>query len=167
MTFWMKIQYDIYSDGLKIYTTIDSKIQEHAEEAVQAHLKNLQQEFFAQQKQNKNAPFVNISTVETDKILNQAMKNSERWRILKDQDMSDEDIIKTFSVKTKMTVFSWDGDKDMEMTPLDSIRYYKHFLQTGLMSMEPQTGQIKAWVGGINYKYFQYDHVGQGARQVA
>ena len=159
-------EYDIYSDGLKIYTTIDSKIQEHAEEAVQAHLKNLQQEFFAQQKQNKNAPFVNISTVETDKILNQAMKNSERWRILKDQDMSDEDIIKTFSVKTKMTVFSWDGDKDMEMTPLDSIRYYKHFLQTGLMSMEPQTGQIKAWVGGINYKYFQYDHVGQGARQV-
>ena len=159
-------EYDIYSDGLKIYTTIDSKIQEHAEEAVQAHLKNLQQEFFAQQKQNKNAPFVNISNVETDKILNQAMKNSERWRILKDQDMSDEDIIKTFSVKTKMTVFSWDGDKDMEMTPLDSIRYYKHFLQTGLMSMEPQTGQIKAWVGGINYKYFQYDHVGQGARQV-
>lgn len=159
-------EYDIYSDGLKIYTTIDSKIQEHAEEAVQAHLKNLQQEFFAQQKQNKNAPFVNISTVETDKILNQAMKNSERWRILKDQDMSDEEIIKTFSVKTKMTVFSWDGDKDIEMTPLDSIRYYKHFLQTGLMSMEPQTGQIKAWVGGINYKYFQYDHVGQGARQV-
>ena len=159
-------EYDIYSDGLKIYTTIDSKIQEHAEEAVQAHLKNLQEEFFAQQKQNKNAPFINISTVETDKILNQAMKNSERWRILKDQDMSDEDIIKTFSVKTKMTVFSWDGDKDMEMTPLDSIRYYKHFLQTGVMSMEPQTGQIKAWVGGINYKYFQYDHVGQGARQV-
>ncbi len=159
-------EYDIYSDGLKIYTTIDSKIQEHAEEAVQAHLKNLQQEFFAQQKQNKNAPFVNISTIETDKILNQAMKNSERWRILKEQDMSDEDIIKTFNVKTKMTVFSWDGDKDMEMTPLDSIKYYKHFLQTGLMSMEPQTGQIKAWVGGINYKYFQYDHVGQGARQV-
>ena len=159
-------EYDIYSDGLKIYTTIDSKIQEHAEEAVLAHIKNLQEEFFIQQKQNKNAPFVNITDIETDKIIKQAMKNSERWRILKEQEMSDEDIIKTFSVKTKMTVFSWDGDKEMEMTPLDSIRYYKHFLQAGLMSMEPQTGQIKAWVGGINYKYFQYDHVGQGARQV-
>ena len=159
-------EYDIYSDGLKIYTTIDSKIQQHAEEAVQAHMKNLQEEFFIQQKQNKNAPFVNITDVETDRIIKQAMKNSERWRILKEQEMSDEDIIKSFSVKTKMTVFSWNGEKEMEMTPLDSIRYYKHFLQAGLMSMEPQTGQIKAWVGGINYKYFQYDHVGQGARQV-
>ncbi|MBC7493702.1 MAG: transglycosylase domain-containing protein [Flavobacterium sp.] len=159
-------EYDIYSDGLKIYTTIDSKIQQHAEEAVQAHMKNLQEEFFIQQKQNKNAPFVNITDVETDRIIKQAMKNSERWRILKEQEMTDEDIIKSFSVKTKMTVFSWNGEKEMEMTPLDSIRYYKHFLQAGLMSMEPQTGQIKAWVGGINYKYFQYDHVGQGARQV-
>ena len=159
-------EYDIYSDGLKIYTTIDSKIQQHAEEAVQAHMKNLQEEFFIQQKQNKNAPFVNITDVETDRIIKQAMKNSERWRILKEQEMSDEDIIKSFNVKTKMTIFSWNGEKEMEMTPLDSIRYYKHFLQAGLMSMEPQTGQIKAWVGGINYKYFQYDHVGQGARQV-
>ena len=129
-------------------------------------MKNLQEEFFIQQKQNKNAPFINITDVETDRIIKQAMKNSERWRILKEQEMSDEDIIKSFSVKTKMTVFSWNGEKEMEMTPLDSIRYYKHFLQAGLMSMEPQTGQIKAWVGGINYKYFQYDHVGQGARQV-
>jgi penicillin-binding protein 1A len=159
-------EYDIYSDGLKIYTTIDSRIQEHAEEAVKAHLKNLQEEFFAQAKGNKNAPFVNISDVETQKILNQAMKSSERWRVLKEQDKSDDEIIQSFSVKTKMTVFSWDGEKEMEMTPLDSIRYYKHFLQSGLMSMEPQTGQIKAWVGGIDYKYFQYDHVGQGARQV-
>ncbi len=159
-------EYDIYSDGLKIYTTIDSRIQEHAEEAVKAHLKNLQQEFFAQAKGNKNAPFVNISDVETQKILNQSMKSSERWRVLKEQDKSDDEIIKSFSIKTKMTVFSWDGEKEMEMTPLDSIRYYKHFLQSGLMSMEPQTGQIKAWVGGIDYKYFQYDHVGQGARQV-
>lgn len=159
-------EYDIYSDGLKIYTTIDSKIQEYAEEAVKAHIKNLQQEFWTQQKGNKNAPFVNITDAETDKIIKQAMKNSDRWRILKDKEMSDEEIIKTFSVKTKMTVFTWDGEKDTTMTPLDSIRYYKHFLQAGLMSMEPQTGQIKAWVGGINYKFFQYDHVGQGARQV-
>ena len=159
-------EYDIYSDGLKIYTTIDSKMQDHAEEAVKAHMKNLQEEFWSQQKTNKNAPFVNITDAETKKIMDQAMRTSERWRILKSEDMSDEDIIKTFSVKTKMTVFSWDGDKEVEMTPLDSIRYYKHFLQAGLMSMEPQTGQIKAWVGGIDYKYFQYDHVGQGARQV-
>ena len=159
-------EYDIYGDGLKIYVTLDSKIQEHAEEAVQEHIKNLQEEFFIQQKDNKNAPFVNLSEIEVDKIFNQAMKNSERWRILKADDKTDEEIIASFKVKTKMTVFSWKGDRDTIMTPLDSIRYYKHFLQAGLMSMEPQTGQVRAWVGGINYKYFQYDHVGQGSRQV-
>ena len=159
-------EYDIYGDGLKIYTTIDSKIQEHAEEAVLAHMKNLQEEFWIQQKGNKNAPFVNITDAETDKIIKQAMKNSERWRILKADEKTDEEIIASFSKKTKMTVFTWKGERDTVMTPLDSIRYYKHFLQAGLMSMEPQTGQVKAWVGGINYKYFQYDHVGQGARQV-
>jgi len=159
-------EYDIYGDGLKIYTTIDSKIQEHAEEAVQAHIKNLQEEFFIQQKGNKNAPFVNITDIETDKIFKQAIKNSERWRILKADDKTDEEIIASFKIKTKMTIFTWKGERDTIMTPMDSIRYYKHFLQAGLMSMEPQTGQVKAWVGGINYKYFQYDHVGQGARQV-
>lgn len=158
--------YDIYNDGLKIYTTIDSKIQEHAEEAVQAHMKNLQEEFFAQQKNNKNAPFVNISDAETQRILNRAMKSSERWRVMKNMDKSEEEIIASFKVKTKMKIFSWKGEIDTLMTPLDSIRYFKHFLQAGLMSMEPQTGHIKAWVGGVNYKYFQYDHVGQGARQV-
>ena len=159
-------EYDIYSDGLKIYTTIDSRIQLHAEEAVKAHMKNLQEEFFLEAKQNPNAPFLKISKTETDRIMMAAMKASERWRVMKDQEKSDEEIIKSFSVKTKMTVFSWDGDKEMIMTPTDSIRYYKHFLQCGLMSMEPQTGNIKAWVGGIDYKYFQYDHVGQGTRQV-
>ena len=159
-------EYDIYSDGLKIYTTIDSRIQQHAEEAVAAHLKNLQEEFFIQAKSNKNAPFVNLNKTETDKIMMQAMKSSERWRVLKEQDKSDDEIIKSFSIKTKMTVFTWKGEKDTTITPIDSIRYYKHFLQAGMMSMEPQTGQVKAWVGGINYKFFQYDHVGQGARQV-
>jgi penicillin-binding protein 1A len=158
--------YDIYSDGLKIYTTIDSKMQEHAEEAVEAHIKNLQKEFFLQSKGNKNAPFINISDAETKKILDKAMKSSERWRLMKDLDKSEDEIVESFNVKTKMKVFSWKGEIDTTMTPLDSIRYYKHFLQTGVMSMEPQTGHIKAWVGGINYKYFQYDHVGQGARQV-
>ncbi|SEF54603.1 penicillin-binding protein 1A [Flavobacterium urumqiense] len=158
--------YDVYKDGLKIYTTIDSRMQLHAEEAVAAHMANLQEEFFIQSKGNKNAPFVNISTKETQRILNQAMKSSHRWEVLKSQDKSDDEIIKSFNEKTKMTVFSWKGERDTIMTPLDSIRYYKHFLQSGLMAMEPQTGNIKAWVGGINYKYFQYDHVGQGARQV-
>ncbi|CAM4057373.1 penicillin-binding protein 1A [Flavobacterium weaverense] len=158
--------YDIYKDGLKIYTTIDSRMQSHAEKAVTAHMANLQQEFFNQSKGNKNAPFVNISAVETQKILNQAMKSSNRWSVMKSMDKSEEEIIKSFSEKTKMTVFSWKGERDTIMTPMDSIRYYKHFLQSGLMAMEPQTGNIKAWVGGINYKYFQYDHVGQGARQV-
>ena len=158
--------YDIYKDGLKIYTTIDSRMQLHAEEAVTSHMANLQEEFFKQSKGNKNAPFINISAAETDKILKQAMKSSNRWAVMKSMDKSEEEIIKSFSEKAKMTVFSWKGEKDTIMTPLDSIRYYKHFLQSGLMAMEPQTGNIKAWVGGINYKYFQYDHVGQGARQV-
>jgi penicillin-binding protein 1A len=158
--------YDIYKDGLKIYTTIDSRMQAYAEEAVAAHMANIQEEFFIQNKDNKNAPFVNISEAETQRIINQAMKSSHRWTALKEQDKSDEEIIESFKVKTKMTVFTWKGERDTIMTPLDSIRYYKHFLQAGVMSMEPQTGNIKVWVGGINYKYFQYDHVGQGARQV-
>ena len=158
--------YDIYKDGLKIYTTIDSRMQLHAEEAVSKHMANLQEQFFIESKKNKNAPFVNISKVETQRILNQAMKLSNRWTVLKAQNKSEEEIIKSFDEKVKMTVFTWKGEKDTIMTPLDSIRYYKHFLQSGLMAMEPQTGSIKAWVGGINYKYFQYDHVGQGARQV-
>lgn len=158
--------YDIYKDGLKIYTTIDSRMQTYAEEAVAAHMQNLQQQFFIDQKNNKNAPFVNITQAETDRIIMQAMKNSVRWAQMKEMDKSEEDIIASFKVKTKMRVFTWKGERDTTMTPLDSIRYYKHFLQSGLMSMEPQTGAIKAWVGGINYKYFQYDHVGQGARQV-
>ncbi|MET3028318.1 transglycosylase domain-containing protein [Flavobacterium sp. UW10123] len=158
--------YDIYKDGLKIYTTIDSRMQTYAEEAVAAHMQNLQQQFYIDQKNNKNAPFVNITQAETDRIMMQAMKNSVRWAQMKEMDKSEDDIIASFKVKTKMRVFTWKGERDTTMTPLDSIRYYKHFLQSGLMSMEPQTGAIKAWVGGINYKYFQYDHVGQGARQV-
>lgn len=158
--------YDIYRDGLKIYTTIDSRMQNYAEEAVYAHMKNLQEEFFIQAKTNKNAPFVNISDDETKSLMNRARKNSERFRIMKAEGKSEEDIMKSFAVKTKMKVFSWKGERDTIMTPNDSIRYYKHFLQSGVMSMDPETGYVKAWVGGINYKYFQYDHVQQGARQV-
>ena len=158
--------YNIYKDGLRIYTTIDSRMQLYAEEAVEAHMANLQEEFFDQAKENKNAPFVNISQAETDRIIKKAMKASARWNIMESNDKSEDEIIASFKQKTKMKVFTWKGERDTIMTPLDSIRYYKHFLQSGLMAMEPQTGNIKAWVGGINYKYFQYDHVGQGARQV-
>ncbi|MDR7211266.1 transglycosylase domain-containing protein [Flavobacterium piscis] len=158
--------YDIYKDGLKIYTTIDSRMQAYAEEAVSEHMKNLQKQFFIEMKTNKNAPFVNITKAETDRIIMQAMKNSTRWAVMKNMDKSEDEIINSFKVKTQMRIFTWKGERDTIMTPLDSIRYYKHFLQSGLMAMEPQTGNIKAWVGGINYKYFQYDHVGQGARQV-
>lgn len=158
--------YNIYKDGLKIYTTIDSRMQLHAEEAVEKHIANLQEQFFIEAKTNKNAPFVNISQAETQRILMQAMKASYRWTVLSELEKSEEEIIASFSQKAKMKVFTWKGERDTIMTPLDSIRYYKHFLQSGLMAMEPQTGNIKAWVGGINYKYFQYDHVGQGARQV-
>ncbi len=159
-------EYDIYRDGLKIYVTIDSKMQQYAEEAVEQHLTILQKKFFDLSKGKKNAPFINISNDETDRILKRGMKSSERWRVMKEEGKSEEEIIKSFDVKRKMKVFSWKGEKDTLMTPLDSIRYYKHFLQTGMMAMEPQTGHVKVWVGGINQKYFQYDHVGQGARQV-
>jgi penicillin-binding protein 1A len=158
--------YNIYKDGLKIYTTIDSRMQLYAEEAVEKHMANMQEQFFDEAKTNKNAPFVNISKAETDRIMNQAMKASYRWTVMTEMEKSEEEIIASFNQKTKMKVFTWKGERDTIMTPMDSIRYYKHFLQSGLMAMEPQTGNIKAWVGGINYKYFQYDHVGQGARQV-
>lgn len=159
-------EYDIYKDGLKIYTTIDSRMQTYAEDAMKQHLTNLQIELSSQQETNKNAPFVNISEAETKKLMMKAMKNSSRWKGMADQGKSEDEIIKSFGVKTKMKVFTWKGEKDTVMTPTDSIRYYKSFLQAGMMAMEPQTGHVKVWVGGINYKYFQYDHVGQGARQV-
>lgn len=159
-------EYDIYRDGLKIYTTIDSRMQLYAEEAVDAHLANLQKEFFKQAKTNKNAPFIKLSDAETEKLMDRARRASERWRQMSNQGKSESEIIKSFSVKTDMSVFTWKGERDTIMTPNDSIRYYKHFLQTGVMAMEPRTGHVKAWVGGINYKHFQYDHVGQGARQV-
>jgi penicillin-binding protein 1A len=159
-------EYDIYRDGLKIYTTIDSRMQKYAEEAVTEHLTNLQAKFFELAKGKKNAPFVNLSNDQTNNIIKSAMKSSERWRLLKSEGKSDDAILKSFDIKTKMKVFTWGGERDTIMTPRDSIIYYKHFLQTGMIATEPQTGHIKVWVGGINYKYFQYDHAGQGARQV-
>ena len=159
-------EYNIYSDGLKIFTTIDSKMQEYAEAAVDAHMRNLQKEFDKQNKNNKIAPFRDIEKEDIDHIMKSAMKRSDRWRELKKQGKSEEEIIKSFSVETKMPIFSWGGDIDTLMTPMDSIRYHKSFLQASLMSMTPQTGEVKAWVGGINYKHFKYDMVKKGKRQI-
>lgn len=158
--------YNIYRDGLKVYVTLDSRMQQYAEEAMQEHMANLQRVFFMQQKNNKMAPFYEISQKDADRIIEGAMKRSNRWIRMKKQGISEKEIRNSFETKTDMTVFSWKGEIDTIMTPHDSIKYYKFFLQTGLMSVEPQTGHVKAWVGGINYKHFQYDHVKQGKRQV-
>ncbi|MDT0555520.1 penicillin-binding protein 1A [Patiriisocius hiemis] len=158
--------WDIYSDGLKVYTTIDSRMQQYAEEAVDSHIANLQKEFTAQNEKNKTAPFRDISEEEINGIMRSAMKRSDRWRILEDQGKSEKEIIESFKKKTKMSIFSWGGDIDTTMTPMDSIRYYKSFLRASMMSMTPQTGEVRAWVGGINYKHFKYDMVKTGKRQI-
>ena len=160
--------YNLYLDGLSIYTTIDSRLQTYAEEAVEAHMPNLQKEFFRQNKPEYNdiAPFLDVEKDEIENIMNQAKRRSERWRKMKAQGHDEETILASFEKPTQMEVFSWNGDIDTVMTPTDSIRYYKHFLRAGMMSMEPQTGHVKAWVGGINYRHFQFDHVMQGKRQI-
>ncbi|HSH67874.1 MAG TPA: transglycosylase domain-containing protein, partial [Bacteroidia bacterium] len=161
-------RYDIYRDGLKIYTTIDTRLQRYAEAAVAEHMKELQASFDKECKKKKNAPFAwNVNKEEIKNILFQGMKRSERYRVLRKAGVKENEIERIFNTKTEMTIFTWNGEKDTIMSPNDSIRYYKGFLQTGFMSIEPQTGYIKAWVGGISHKFFQYDHVQIGhARQV-
>jgi penicillin-binding protein 1A len=159
-------KYNIYRDGLKIYTSIDSKMQENAEEAVKIHMPNLQREFDRQNEKNKTAPFRSLTQDEIDRIFTNSMRRSERWRLMKEKGKSEEEIRNSFEVPTEMRVFSWNGEIDTVMTPRDSIRYYKSFLQASMMSMNPQTGEVKAWVGGINYKHFKYDMVKTGRRQV-
>ena len=159
-------EYNIYRDGLKVYTTIDSRMQQYAEEAVDMHMPNLQKEFNSQNKDNKTAPFRDVTQAERNDIIMDAMRRSERWRLMKEEGKSNEAIIKSFEVPTEMSVFTWKGVQDTVMTPRDSILHYKSFLQTGMMSMVPQTGEVMAWVGGIDFKHFKYDHVKQGKRQV-
>lgn len=160
--------YDIYKDGLKIYTTIDSRMQKHAEDAVREHIANyLQPMFFQHIKGVKNAPFYNLTPEETERILVSAMKRSERYELMRDAGISDAEIRKNFDVKVKMKILTWDrGMVDTVMTPMDSIRYIKSFLQCGMMAMDVNTGYVKAYVGGVDYKYFQYDHVKLSKRQV-
>ena len=159
-------KYNIYEDGLKVYVTIDSKMQEYAEDAVHRHMAHLQEAFNEQNKNNKTAPFRDISEEETNNIINAAMRNSDRWREMTKQGKDEEEIITSFKKKVPMRVFSWKGEIDTIMTPMDSIRYHKSFLQAAMMSMTPQTGEVKAWVGGIDYKHYKYDMVKKGKRQI-
>ncbi|GHT61046.1 penicillin-binding protein 1A [Bacteroidia bacterium] len=161
-------RYSLYSDGLKIYTTLNSRMQSYAEEIVVNHFSGgLQDNFFKEKAKNKNAPFSNdLSADEVAKIMERAMKQTDRYYHLKKINKSEAEIKKIFNTPVEMTVFSWKGAKDTIMTPLDSIRYMKSFLRTGFMVMDPRTGAVKAYVGGPNYHYFQYDMVNSGRRQI-
>lgn len=160
-------KYNLYTDGLKIYTTIDSRMQQYAEEAVTEHLKELQGYFFKEKKGAKKAPYTfRVTQQQVDEMLGRALRQSDRYRIMKKNGASEAEIKKAFNTPEEMTVFSWQGGKDTVMTPMDSIRYYKFFLRAGFMSMDPRNGYVKAYVGGPNYHYFQYDMAMVGRRQV-
>jgi len=159
-------KYNLYVDGLKIYTTINSKMQKYAEESVEEHMINLQKEFFIQNDTLSTAPFLDLEEEEEETIMKRAMRRSERWRKSKLSGLTNEEIEESFNKAVDMTVFSWNGDIDTIMSPIDSIRYYKHFLRAGMMSMNPKNGHVMAWVGGINYRHFQYDHVMLSKRQI-
>ena len=160
--------YDIYEDGLKIYTTIDPLIQKYAEDAVEKHLgETLQKQFTKNNSKTTNYPFDNrISKDVVKQLMNSAVKRSDRYRNATKSGMSENQILKAFEKPVEMKVFSWKGDIDTVLSPMDSIRYYKNFLRAGLISIDPNTGFIKAWVGGANIHHFGYDHVKQGKRQV-
>ena len=159
--------YNIYRDGLKIYTTIDSRMQRYAEEAVSEFMgKELQPMFFNHWKGYKNAPFSNITADEIDHIMETSVKRTERYRSLKEEGVCWDSILAEFNRPVPMTIFSWEGPIDTVMTPMDSIRYYKWFLQASLISIESHTGHVKAYVGGLDYRFFKYDHVTQARRQV-
>lgn len=159
--------YNLTTDGLKIYSTIDSRMQKYAEEAVEEHFsKELQPDFDREKKGRSYAPFSSSVAKNVDSLLLRAMKVTDRYRGLKNQGLSEKEILKEFKTPTDMKVFSWKGEIDTTMTPWDSIRYHKGFLRTGFMAMDTQTGFVRAYVGGIDFKYFQYDMVNMGRRQV-
>lgn len=159
--------YNIYRDGLRIYTTIDSRMQQYAEEAVRDFMgKELQPMFYKHWKGQKNAPFSNLTADQIDQVLETSMKRSDRYRSLKNAGLCGDSIKANFDRPTEMTIFSWDGPIDTLMSPMDSIRYYKWFLQASLISIESHTGHVKAYVGGLDYRFFKYDHVTTARRQV-
>ena len=162
-----KKPYNIYKDGLRIYTTIDSRMQQYAEEAVNEHMTDLQKLFSKECKTKKNAPFAwNVNKEQIENIMMSSMKRSDRYRSMKNAGFSKEQILGEFKKPVAMTVYSLRGDIDTIMSPWDSIRYYKSFLHAGFVSIEPNTGFVKAWVGGVNHKHFKFDHVKVGRRQV-
>lgn len=160
--------YNLNADGLKVYTTIDSRMQRYAEEAVYGHVaRYLQPEFFKENRGKPNAPFTSqLTKKQVNQIMERAVLQSERYRILKSNGASDEEIHKSFHTPTDMSIFTYHGDVDTTMTPIDSIRYVKSFLRAGFMSMDPTTGAVKAYVGGLDYTHFMYDMVTGGRRQV-
>ena len=159
--------YDLYHDGLRIYTTIDSRMQKYAEEAVSEHMQDLQKSFFREKRKKSYAPFSKDLTEEDiDGIMNRSMRQTDRYRGLKKQGLNENDIRKVFNTPVAMRVFSYDGLIDTTMTPMDSIRWNKHFLRCGFMSMDAHSGAVKAYVGGPNFAHFQYDMVTTGRRQV-
>ncbi|MBP3775732.1 MAG: transglycosylase domain-containing protein [Prevotella sp.] len=160
--------YNVYTDGLKVYTTIDSRMQEYAEQAAREHIvKYLQPAFDKENRGRKSAPYSgNLSAEQVNKILMRSVRQCERYRVLKESGASEEEIKRSFNTKTEMSVFTYRGEKDTIMTPLDSIRYYKSFLRCGFMSMCPQNGHVKAYVGGLDFMHFAYDMCMEGRRQV-
>ena len=159
--------YDLYHDGLRIYTTIDTRMQQYAEEAVNEHIQDLQKSFFREKRKKSYAPFSkDLTPEEIDGIMNRSMRQTDRYRALKKQGMSETDIKKVFATPVAMHVFSYNGLIDTVMTPMDSIRWNKHFLRCGFMSMDVHSGAVKAYVGGPNFTHFQYDMVTTGRRQV-
>lgn len=160
MTQWAKERgYNLYADGLKIYTTLDSRLQKHAEEALKRHLKDKQTVFEEDLKENANLR-------DEKEILSTLMMQSYRYQAGKRAGLSEKEIKASFEEEREMKIFTWDGSVDTVMSPWDSLRHYSHFLEGGLISVEPGTGHIKAWVGGNDYAFFKYDHVAQGKRQV-
>ncbi|WP_347157474.1 penicillin-binding protein 1A [Pontibacter chitinilyticus] len=156
--------YDLYADGLKVYTTIDSRMQNYAEQALAAHMADRQKVFYEHWK-GRN-PWIDNSGHEIKDFPEQAIKRTQRYRRLMERFDGNKDSVNYYlNKKIPMTVFTWNGEKEMNMSPMDSLKYYKHFLQAGFMAMEPETGHIRAWVGGINYEHFKYDHVKQASRQ--
>lgn len=159
-------QLNLFKDGLKIYVTLDSKMQKYAEESIKEHLTDLQRSFDREQRGRKNAPFYNLTQSQVDNIMMAAVKRTGRYKQQKEAGVPEDSIMLDFKTPTKTKIFTWNGEEEVEMTPWDSIKYHKQIAQAGLMSMVPATGEIKAWVGGIDWKHFQYDHIKQGKRQV-
>ncbi|MDE6333215.1 MAG: penicillin-binding protein, partial [Muribaculaceae bacterium] len=163
-------RYDIYTDGLRIYTTIDSRMQTYAEQAVNEHMRSLQERFFREKSKSPSAPYssnpAELPASTREKLIKTAIRQSERHRIAKIAGLSDEEINAQFNTPAEMVVFSYNGPVDTVMTPRDSILYTKSFLRTGFMSMDPNTGFVKAYVGGPDFRFFQYDMVSTGRRQI-